>query len=363
MSGRFRWIAAALLLAPNVPPARAEPAEGPAAARSIRGILVEPGRATPEWMASWKAEGGTAVVVLLDESLDRGRWAEIATAADRSGLALYPWVEVARNPAMADAHPGWMAAIGGHHDDWRRRFPAAPAARRGQVIKAWPWVPIGHAPAFDAHRDRVEALLKDLPEPWAGIFLNDLQAGPSSCGCGNDQCRWALDYGSPATAPRTPGEDVAARFVTAIRAANPGREVIPVWVTECEMVDLPGVAGSTGHCGGVECARNDCWPRYDRALSPVLKAIPGPIGVALWRQPFGRDPGWPGSALGLFAHPPRGATGVPPGRTVAVLQGWGLPEPGRAAMLDRLGDAGAGWVVALAKVDQSWEPRPVAAPE
>src|SRR5205814_1020593 len=80
-----------------------------------------------------------------------------------------------------------------------------------------------------------------LPGRWSGVFLNDLQAGPSSCGCGNDQCRWALDYGAPATAPKTPGDDAAARAVAEVRTRFPDKAVIPVWVTECETVDLPGV--------------------------------------------------------------------------------------------------------------------------
>jgi hypothetical protein len=45
-------------------------------------------------------------------------------------MTLWPWVEVARSPAMADAHPDWMAAIGGHHGDWRRR-PLHENDRRG----------------------------------------------------------------------------------------------------------------------------------------------------------------------------------------------------------------------------------------
>ena len=92
----------------------------------------------------------------------------MAREVDRAGMTLCPWVEVARNPSMADAHPEWMAAPGGHHDDWRRRFPDAPKAKAGEVIKAWPWVPIGYAPAFDAHRERLKSLLGDLPGRWPG---------------------------------------------------------------------------------------------------------------------------------------------------------------------------------------------------
>ena len=228
---------------------------------SMRGVLVGLERVSPEFLAAWKAKGVTAVVVPLDDAAKR-RWQPMADTVERAGMTLWPWIEVARNPAMAEAHPEWMAAIGAHHDDWRRRFPEAPAAKHGEVIKAWPWVPIGYAPAFDAHRQRLKMLLGDLPGRWAGVFLNDLQAGPSSCGCGNDQCRWALDYGSPPTAAKTPGDDAAAKIVAELSAGYPGKVIIPVWVTECELVDLPDAKGGTGLCGRVPCAKNDCWPRY-----------------------------------------------------------------------------------------------------
>ena len=154
-----------------------------------------------------------------------------------------------------------MAATGGHHDDWRRRFPNAPTAKAGEVIKAWPWVPIGYAPAFDAHRERLKTLLGDLPGTWAGVFLNDLQAGPSSCGCGNDQCRWALDYGTPPTAARTPGDDAAARLVAELIARHPGK------------VDRPGLGD------GVRGGRLAGCQGWDRPLwrgRVCARAIAGP---------------------------------------------------------------------------------------
>src|SRR5438034_9847869 len=90
---------------------------GQAVARPIRGLLIGIGQATPEALAAWKADGGNAVVVVLDESIPRARWSDLGTAAERAGLTLYAWIEVARNPAMAAAHPSWMASPGGHHHD------------------------------------------------------------------------------------------------------------------------------------------------------------------------------------------------------------------------------------------------------
>jgi len=328
----------------------------------IRGVLVGIDGVSPGFLAAWKAKGVNAVVVPLDEATKQ-RWKPMAEAVERGGMTLWPWIEVARNPAMADAHPEWMAAIGGHHDDWRRRFPDAPAAKRGEVIKAWPWVPIGYAPAFDAHRQRLKRLLGDLPGSWAGAFLNDLQAGPSSCGCGNDQCRWALDYGSPPTAPRTPGDDAAAKIVAELSAGHPAKVIIPVWVTECESADLPDAQGGTGLCGRVRCAQNDCWPRYARNWNPLLKQTGGPVALGVWPETFRRDASrWIGSDLVLFQTPPRGGSPLAPLRTIAVIQAWGQPDSAAIALTQRVDRAAAGWVLALELIDQSWEPRAVPVP-
>jgi hypothetical protein len=330
---------------------------------SMRGVLVGLDRVSPGFLAAWKSKGVNAVVVPLDDAA-KPRWKPMAQTVDRAGMTLWPWVEVARNPAMADAHPEWMAAIGGHHDDWRRRFPDAPVAKRGEVIKAWPWVPIGYAPAFDAQRRRLKLLLGDLPRSWAGVFLNDLQAGPSSCGCGNDQCRWALDYGSPPTAAKTPGDDAAAKVVAELSAAHPGKVIIPVWVTECEFVDLPDAKGGTGLCGRVPCAANDCWPRYARNWNPLLKATDGPIALGVWPETFRRDAArWIESDLALFRTPPRGGSPLAPERTITVIQAWGKPQTPAIALPERIERAAAGWVLALDAIDQSWEPRSVPLPK
>jgi hypothetical protein len=350
------WTLALVFIVPEVI-AHADDAPVP-----VRGILVAPGRLSPSFLGAWKARGATEVVVLLDETT-KPRWPEMAGNVERAGMTLWPWVEVARNPAMADAHPEWMAAIGAHHDDWRRRFPGTPRAGPGEVTKAWPWVPIGYAPVFDAHRERLKALLSDLPGAWAGVFLNDLQAGPSSCGCGNDQCRWALDYGSAPTAARTPGDDAAARFVAEAGTWTLGKPVIPVWVTECEAADLPGAAGGTGLCGGVPCARGDCWPRYVRAWDPLVKAARGPVALALWPETFRRDPArWVEADLALFQNPPRDGSPLPRERTIAVVQAWNQPRADVDALLDRVRRFGVGWVLALDPIDQSWEPRVVLVP-
>lgn len=333
-------------------------ASGDEAKSVVRGVFVRLERVTPEFLATWKAKGARAVVVPLDEGTKR-RWERLAKVVGGEGMTLWPWVEVARSPSMADAHPEWMAAIGGHHNDWRSRFPDAPKPKPDQVIKAWPWVPIGYAPALEAHRKRLRMLLEDLPGAWAGAFLNDLQEGPSSCGCGNDQCRWALDYGSASTSEKTVGADAAAKLVAEIRDRHPGKAVVPVWVTECEQVDLPGAAGGTGLCGGVACAKGDCWPAYVRQWNPLLKAVDGPVALALWPETFRRDPArWIESSLSLFQNPP-GGTPISAEKTLPVVQAWGKSEAARDAIFERVKHASRAWVIALDPIDQSWEPRTV----
>jgi hypothetical protein len=326
------------------------------------GVLLSPGRLTPEFLTRWKAKGITAIVVPLDEATKR-QWTTMAHSIEQAGLALWPWIEVARNQAMADLHPEWMAAPGGHHDDWRRRFTKPPKAKPGEVIKAWPWVPIGYAPAFDAHRKRLKALLADLPGKWSGVFLNDLQAGPSSCGCGNDQCRWALDYGSPATTLRTPGDDAAARLVAELLERHPGKAIVPVWVTECEPIDLPNAQAGTGLCGGVPCADRDCWPRYARTWNALRAVSDGPIAVALWAETFRRNAAtWIEADVALFQHPPRGSMPLPAEKTIGIIQAWEKPDGAADNLVNRVKAAGAGWVLALDPIDQTWEPRVVPLP-
>jgi hypothetical protein len=338
----------------------AEAAE-PQASRPLRGLLIDSKSATPSVIQSWKADGGNAIVVVLDESAPRERWSGIAKDCATAGVELYVWIEVARNPALADAHPEWMATPGGHHDDWRKRFPNAPTPKPGETVKQWPWVPIGYEPAFEAHRQRIVTLLDALPPSWSGVFLNDLQAGPSSCGCGNDQCRWALDYGTKPTAPKTKGDDTAAHLITDMIKRYPNKGVIPVWVTECEKIDLPGAAGGTGYCGTVECAARSCWPSYERAWNPLLQSTPGPVAVALWSESFRRGQDWPETGLKLFLQPP-GGTALAPERAIAILPDKGESSKGLSDLTSRLKQAGRGWVLTRTPIDQSWQPRLVMEP-
>ncbi len=324
--------------------------------RPIRGVLARPAGVTAEAVVGWKAAGLSAVAVVLDEST-RDEWPAVARRVAAAGLALYAWVEVGRNPTMAAAHPDWMATPGGHHDDWRKRFPDAPDL---DAIKVWPWVPIGYAPAFAAHRSRIEGLLDGLPDGWSGAFLNDLQGGPSSCGCGNDQCRWALDYGTRPTAPLEPGDDPAARLVSGLIGRYPGRRIVPVWVTECQANDLPDADNGTGHCGDVPCATGACWERYAKAWDPLVAATgTGPVALGAWSTAFRRNPEtWPTTAVALFRRPPKGGTALARERSLVVFEAWGRPIADLAERSRRADELASNWLLAIEPVDQSWEPRP-----
>jgi len=299
----------------------------------FRGELVAAAQADPARL------GGTGAVVL---SLAGPEDLSAARRIQAAGLTLYYWIEIGRNPALAEAHPEWMASLQGH-PEWRRHFPNVGLPQPGEVVKNFPWVPVHYREAFDAHLGRVAALLKDLPAP-AGIFLNDLQAAPSACGCGNGQCRWTADYGPIRTATRL-GADAAARFVSAVAQLARGARIIPVWLTECEEHDKPE------RCAGVACYTGLCWKEYAAQLELLARQAETLAVLAPYRL-FDRDPAWVGKAVRTFG------AGVAPARLIAVLQGWDLGTAEVEAQIERARQAGAGgYLVARMKIDQSWDPR------
>jgi hypothetical protein len=261
--------------------------------KPLEGVIVEPEAVTGEKVAGWKKEGFQAVVVVLEDRHEAAVLGKAARAVADHSLDLYYWIEVGRNPGMAREHPEWMAALGMHHD-WRKRFPTIRPPEKGEVYKAWPWVPISYQEAFDAHLARINKLLARLPGGYRGLLLNDLQGGPASCGCGNLQCRWAVDYGVPSTAARLKGPDVAARFVTEISKAARGKEVIPVWTVECEHEDMaaekqrPKGGWSTSLCGNVDCF-DTCRKKFAEQWSALHTDHRGPTGLLLLHREFQRD--------------------------------------------------------------------------
>jgi hypothetical protein len=328
-------------------------------------VLVEAETVTPALVAQWKREGFKAVAAVLDERMGEAAYRDLTRHVAGGGLELYYWIEVARNPKLAAAHPRWMATLG-MHEDWQKNFPNLPELKAGEVAKAFPWVPIGSREGFDAQLTRVEQLLKRAPTGWRGLLLNDLQGGPSSCGCGNLQCRWATDYGVRSTATKLTGDDVAARFLAEVRKRVGDKLVVPVWTTECEEVDLPadkhqGRPG-TGHCGTVGCAKGACPDTFTLQWSALTAGQTGPVGLLalhtiLQRKQteFGGGPGWVTNAIGYLNQtlPANGGKTIPADRLWVVVEGAPEEELRKLAA-----QAGVGAViVARAKLDQSYQPQ------
>ncbi len=327
------------------------------AAPPIRCALVGPRDATREYVSELKKLGYENIAIEIADGIGTAE-ARIAAANVRSiGVGLQYWIEVGRNPAMADAHPGWMASLQGH-PEWRRLFPDAPKPADGEVIKNYPWTPIYYQETFDAHLKRIAKLLNGLP-PAKSIFLNDLQAAPSACGCGNTFCRWTSDYGSISTATRL-GNDAAGRFVAEVKKLAPASKIIPVWLTECEDDE------KLSHCAGISCFTGACWYNFTEQLMPVAGQC-DIIGAMLTYKALGKDGpaygktgGWINRAISSFAEmpPKRKGTAIPASQIIAVLQGWDATKEEIRSQIERCKEAGAaGYVVSYVKIDQSWEPR------
>jgi hypothetical protein len=334
-------------------------------------VIADAGDVTEAKAAQWKIEGFRAAVLILEDRHSATVLASAAKALADNSLALYFWVEVARDPELARSHPDLMASLG-MHDDWRRHFPKFPQAGPNEVVKAWPWVPICYRDAFAAHKDRIKRLLARLPAGYTGLLLNDLQGGPASCGCGNLQCRWAVDYGVPATAARQPGSDAAARFVADIGKLTAGKELIPVWTTECEHEDLPRARltakdWATGYCGGVPCFET-CRKRFGEQWQAMTGDRQGPVGLLVLSREFHRDrkeyggPGaWVKQVLDYIEK--QTLRPLPRQKVWLVVQGYEVSREEEAAARQHALETGAGAVlVARRRLDQSYEPRMVKRP-
>ncbi len=336
-------------------------------------ILVSAQRLGAEKVAAWKRDGFRGVAVVLDDATDERVCREISREVTASALDLYYWIEVGRSPKLADAHPRWMASLG-MHQDWLKRFPGVRAPKEGEVAKAYPWVPIWYQEAFDAHLARVDALLKKVPAGWRGLFLNDLQGAPGSCGCGNRLCRWATDYEVPATGTRIAGNDAPARFVSAIRQRHRDRQIIPVWTTECEEQDLPADqradGRTTGLCGTVGCAVGLCPKEFTRQWTALVGTNQSPVGLLALSRELERispEPGggnWMTNTVTYVDRvvPKNGGRRLPHDRLWLVVQGVDATQEAEVRRLAAEQNVGA-VIVARTRIDQSYEPRIIAVKE
>jgi hypothetical protein len=319
--------------------------------------LLRAEQTTQSRLAALTREGFTAVALMLTDTnavLDD----KAARLVGQSRLGLNYWIEIGRNPTLADAHPEWMASIQ-THEEWRRLFPQFPrTTSSNEVAKAYPWVPALYRETFDVHLARVSTLLRDKPTPRR-LFLNDLQGPPSACGCGHHLCRWTTDYGPIRSATRLPN-DAAAKFVGAVKRLAPGVDVVPVWATECEEHDKDGL------CAGVGCFGGACWREWTAQLMPLAAEVRTVAALLPYRAfqrdlpQYGRPAGWVLHGLSYFQRMPARykADGVPMSRLVAVVEGWDVSPEQIEAQIRCARDAGAGGtLVAYTEIEQAWQPR------
>jgi hypothetical protein len=361
LTRRRPWRVALVISLLTLSPVDSAFAEGNAGANGLRAALLTAEMTTDARLTELRNAGYSAAVLVIS------RAGGASTAADRHAFeritkaALEPfyWIEVGRCPELADKHPLWMASLQGHLE-WRRLHKAFPHPKADEVVKAYPWTPVFYQETFDAHLTRIKRLLADRPLAQ-GVFLNDLQGAPSACGCGNPVCRWTTDYGPIATATKL-GDDAPAKFIAAVKRIVPeGTRVIPVWTTECEEHDKSGL------CAGVGCYQGTCWKVYSRQLTP-LAAEANMMGTLMLYKEFGQNgpqykdrAGWISHALkhGFVEQPAKhGGATVAASRLIAVLQGWDVSDAEIQAQIEQARVAGAaGYIVALFRIDQSWQPR------
>lgn len=362
MSNRLllsRLIVASVLVGVLVAPVRAQKPVQPTV--RLQGAILAASKLTQQRIQELRETGHTTIVVLLSGRTAEERAAEQSAAVRvrEAGLDLYYWVEVARSPELADAHPQWMASLQGH-PEWRRLFPGTAQPTAAEVVKTYPWVPILSRETFDGQLTRVLKLLKNRVSP-NGVYLNDLQGSPSSCGCGSTLCRWTSDYGKKrSTTPL--GDDAASLFVAAVRKTLDGPEVIPVWTTECESHD----GAKDGLCAGVGCFRGICWKSYTAQLEPLAKhsarlAVLTPFKEFQRDLPvYGPRAGWIDFAVKSFQDMPRryGRPPIDAQRLITVVQGWNVNSEEIEAQLEISRSAGAsGCLIAYTQLDQSWKPK------
>ncbi len=323
--------------------------------KPCQGIVVAADKVTADSLAQW-AKAEQQVILNLSTCTDDMNH-QAANLIQASGLEIGYFIEVGRCPELADAHPEWMASLQGH-PEWRRLFPDFPATGANQVVKNYPWVPVYYREALDAHRERIRKLLDGKPAAKR-IWLNDIQGGPSACGCGHPLCRWTADYGPIKTA-RTIGDTGPAEFVQTIRELAPNAEVIPILTTECELDD------KEHECAGVNCFEGICWKAFSKQLAAIDTDSPR-IGLACFYREFGRDlerygdeAVWVRTAVqSLETMPPkRSGKAIGSDRVIAVLQGWNVNESEIEQQKRMALESGAGgWLLVQTPIDQSWKPR------
>lgn len=354
---------AALLLALQTAPAG--PSAGSARASPFQiSTLLDPDAATPEKLEALGQAGTTTIVF----PVERAAGAKSAQAAARTrGMKVGLWVEVARAPDLAAVHPEWMTSLQGH-DVWRRAFPDRREPFADEVTKARPWVPVNTKEGFAAQLERVVPLIAAAAQhgPIDFVFLNDLQGGPSACGCGNLLCRWSTDDG-PRRTTNALSDEAARDFVRSVDeklaqqfgGKSPVAAMIPVVTPECEAADH----GEGGHCAGVQCFDSECWPAFWKQVTP-LAAGDRTIGLLLLSRTFGRAagdtaaPDWIRSRLDALAGPDARRVGppIPASQCLVVIEADGRAAAAQAELFAARAAGASGVLVSEIPLDQSFTP-------
>lgn len=324
----------------------------------FRGYLLSAG----EWPTEARrvADAGyTAAIVPLDaaeaetEAVDRA-----ILAARATGLSAYLWIGVARDEAAARAHPEWLSEP--QHREWLEIFPDQDWTGRNPVV--YPWISVSNQSAFAYAADRVQRLVEAVATPVDGLFLSDIQGGPTGCGCGNDLCRsWDNSPGDHiAPSPyESPAVFFPLVFLNEMRRRLPGVNLIPVICSECEAgVTMDGIESPDeilGECHGVPCrpCSVDYYPRFIDALREEPR-----VGLLsfykVWRRDvplWGAEAGWVGAVLRRYRERDPGQ------RVLSVLQGWNVTPAEREAQIHQCRSAGsAGYIIAASEIDQSFRP-------
>jgi hypothetical protein len=167
-----------------------------------------------------------------------------------------------------------------------------------------------------------------------------------------------VDYHVPATAEQLPQDDAAARFIASVRKLVWGKEVIPVWTTECEDQDLPPKhrqgRETTGYCGDVGCAIGLCPKEFAKQWNRVTEKA-GPIALLSLHREFQRTgPEWISQVLSYVET--IGANNIARSNLWLVVQGKDEKEERAARELAARSGVGA-TVIARVQIDQSYSPR------
>jgi hypothetical protein len=204
-------------------------------------------------------------------------------ATQAAGLRSHAWMQVARDPEAAGAHPEWMHCP--QHHEWLRRFPDYQGAHPAVVA---PYIGLNTQAAFDYALAKAKAAIEAAP--WAEqVWLADIQGPPMGCGCGNPSCRsWDNAPGPKLACTPYDRPEILfpLEFYTALRALLPNTEIVPVLCPECERrIEIDGVADPDGPqgtdlCQGIPCG-DICTVQYFPRLLAGFRQTTAPLGMLL----------------------------------------------------------------------------------